>query len=268
MRLSGVVVGIVAAGVVGCGGGSSGPTAPTSTTPTTSSITISGYADELTSIGQTVQLKATATMSNGSTQDVTSTATWASDATGVATVSGSGLLRAVSSGDATITATTNGVVGRQRITVSRPKDAQPEIYALLTVTQSPELAFMYRAQLEADFVEIGGGVGYSVNFIDIIWRDHGEEVMVNQHINPGHLQGIWGSNYVPAGGGQGILALIDYNRPLSHISAEVTISLSDDFGNQQTFSQTFRNSVGVTAPARSTTAATSAPARASDIVGR
>ncbi len=251
----------------GCGGDKSTPTAPTNTTPTVSSISVTGYAGEITQLNSTVQLKATAAMSNGSQQDITSTATWQSDATAVATVNGSGLVRAVAAGDATITATQGGVAGRQRITVSRPREVQPSIQASLNVTTSPELAYLYRAMMEADFIETGGGVGYSVNFIDIVWRDYTDQVLANQHIGPGTLGQIWGSNYVPAGGGQGIRAWIDYSRTLSRVSAEVTISISDDFGNARTFSQTFRNSVGITAPGRVPTDVTE-PARASEVFGR
>jgi len=103
---------------VGCSTSMDNPTWPTPiTTPTVSSISITGYSGDITGLGHTVQLRATANLSNGGSLDVTSTAQWASDATGVARVSGSGVVTSVSAGDATITATDNGVVGRQRITV-------------------------------------------------------------------------------------------------------------------------------------------------------
>lgn len=144
---------------------------------------------------------------------------------------------------------------------------QPSIQASLNVTTSPELAYPYRATIEADFIEAGGGVGYSVNFINIVWRDYNDQVVVNQHIVPGRLAQIWRSNYVPAGGGHGIRAWIDYSRTLSRVSAEVTISISDDFGNARTFSQTFRDSVGITAPARVPTNVADR-ARPSEVFGR
>ncbi len=236
--------------LIGCGGGNDAPTAPTSTTPTVTGITIAGYDGEITGFGQTRQLRATATMSTGQSQDVTNTATWQSDATGVATVSGTGLLRTVSAGDATITATSNGMVGRQRVTVRPPREVQPSIRASLDVGISPERLYLYRAELEAEFLETGGGVGYSVNFVNVVWRDYLGAVMISRNYNPGDLQRIWGSNYVRAGGSQGLVASIDYNRAVSRVSAEVVISISDDFGNQRQFSQTFTDSIGVTAPAR------------------
>jgi uncharacterized protein YjdB len=103
---------------VGCSTSMDNPTWPTPITmPTVSSVSINGYSGDITGVGHTVQLRATAHLSNGTTLDVTNTASWASDATGVARVSSSGLVTSVSAGDATITATDNGVVGRQRVTV-------------------------------------------------------------------------------------------------------------------------------------------------------
>lgn len=254
-------------GIAGCGGDNNSPTAPSSTTPTVSAITIDGYTGEISKLNSTTQLKATAQMSNGAKQDITNTVQWASDASGVATVTSAGVLKAVSPGDATITATQGGTMGRQRVTITRPREVQPSIRAGLDVTSSPERVFLYRATMDADFIETGGGVGYSVNFINIVWRDYADQVIGNQHINPARLGEIWGSNYVPAGGGQGIRAWVDYNRTLSRVSAEVTISISDDFGNQRTFSQTFRDSVGITAPAGLTKDATPA-AHTSEVFGR
>lgn len=254
-------------GIVGCGGDNKSPTAPSTTTPTVSSITIDGYTGEISKLNSTTQLKATARMSDGAQQDITNTVQWASDVTAVATVTNAGVLKAISPGDATITATLGGTMGRQRVTITRPREVQPSIRAGLNVSASPERAFLYRATIDADFVETGGGVGYSVNFINIVWRDYADQVITNQHINPARLGEIWGSNYVPAGGGHGIRGWVDYNRTLSRVSAEVTISISDDFGNQRTFSQTFRDSIGVTAPAGVTKDATPA-AHPSEVFGR
>jgi hypothetical protein len=56
-------------------------------------------------------------MVGGSTQDVTSVATWSSDNTAAATVSPTGLVTAVGSGSAVISATYSSVVGTDAITV-------------------------------------------------------------------------------------------------------------------------------------------------------
>jgi hypothetical protein len=84
-----------------CKGSSDTPTTPSSAV---SALEVSG-ATPLTGIGQTVQLKATATLSDGTSQNVTTTATWRSSDASVATVSSGGLVTALSSGISTITAT-------------------------------------------------------------------------------------------------------------------------------------------------------------------
>ncbi len=62
------------------------------------------------SIGQTVQLTATATFSDGATQNVSATATWQALSVG-ATVTSGGLVTAVTSGAVTIMATYQGKSG-------------------------------------------------------------------------------------------------------------------------------------------------------------
>lgn len=59
--------------------------------------------------GTSVQLVATATLSDNTTKDVSTAATWASSNTNVATVSSTGVVTAVSPGSANITATYQGV---------------------------------------------------------------------------------------------------------------------------------------------------------------
>jgi uncharacterized protein YjdB len=68
--------------------------------------------------GQASQLTATELVSNGTTKDITSTAAWASSNPGVATVSSSGLVKAVALGAATITATDAGTAGTFVVAVS------------------------------------------------------------------------------------------------------------------------------------------------------
>ena len=92
-----IVVGVLS----GCGGTT--PTPPTSPTPTITSLAVSPQSGVLKPAA-TVQLNATATRSAGSTQDVTTTASWASSAPDVLRVSAAGLVTAVSDGDASVTA--------------------------------------------------------------------------------------------------------------------------------------------------------------------
>jgi len=92
--------------------------------PTVISIAISGTA-ALTAVGQTSPLTATATLTDGTTQNVTNSSTWVSSSSAVATVSGAGLVTAVAAGTATMTAAYQGKTGTLSITVSIPVAAGP-----------------------------------------------------------------------------------------------------------------------------------------------
>lgn len=100
---------------VACGGDGSGPTAPSPSTP--SSVSVTYPADHGTIyIGDEVQFQAT--VSSGSGAQATTNAVWESDALAVATVSSSGLVTAVSAGEATISAAVpSGGRGSLRIRV-------------------------------------------------------------------------------------------------------------------------------------------------------
>jgi uncharacterized protein YjdB len=89
---------------------------PTSST-TVASIAIRGSAP---TVGSTAQLTATATMSNGTTQDVTSSATWQSGDATIATVSSGGVVTGVAAGSTTVTATYQSVTGSDSIAVAVP----------------------------------------------------------------------------------------------------------------------------------------------------
>ena len=97
--------GLLAAGcllAVACNGEGGGPTAPSP--GTTSSVSVTYPADHGTIyIGDQVQFQATDSSTGSGTQAATN-AVWESDAPAVATVSSSGLVTAVSAGEATISA--------------------------------------------------------------------------------------------------------------------------------------------------------------------
>jgi uncharacterized protein YjdB len=91
-------------------------------------LTISSSAANLTSIavtpavptvnvGNTQQFTATGTYSNGTSSVITSSATWTSSSNTIATVNSSGLATGLSTGNVTITATSNGVSGNTTLTV-------------------------------------------------------------------------------------------------------------------------------------------------------
>jgi hypothetical protein len=93
------------------------PTAATTTpTPTVSKVSIAGSAP---TVGATAPFTATATLSDGSTQTVTTQAVWSSSNAGVATVANTGIVTAVGAGEADITATYANVSGLLHITIIR-----------------------------------------------------------------------------------------------------------------------------------------------------
>jgi len=82
---------------------------------------------------QTVQLTATATYSDKTTEDISGTVTWTSSDTSIATVSSSGLVTAVQEGTVTITAAVPGSTVSNTATIT-VKDAEP---TALSLTPSP-----------------------------------------------------------------------------------------------------------------------------------
>jgi hypothetical protein len=140
---------VIALGVsCSCGSSSSpsSPTAPSSSSATVSSVLVSG-GTSLSKAGQTVQLTATATFSDGTTQNVTASATWQSSNTGVATVTPGGLVTAVTSGTVTLTATYQGKSATATVSISISSSSQSTMTAIIdgtpfnainvTVAQSP-----------------------------------------------------------------------------------------------------------------------------------
>jgi len=109
----------------GCGSPSTTPTpAPTGTL---TSLVIGGSANVV--VGQTSQLTADASYSNGSTTFVTSSATWQSSNSTAATVSATGLLAAMASGTVVVTAAYGGVTGKLSVIVSLGQIASCGTYA-------------------------------------------------------------------------------------------------------------------------------------------
>jgi hypothetical protein len=89
-----------------------GPAAPAvPSPPRVVSVAITGAATTLFQRGQTAQMIARATLSNGFVEDRSSSAQWRSTNTGVANVSASGLVTAGDEGETTISATVDGQTG-------------------------------------------------------------------------------------------------------------------------------------------------------------
>jgi Big-like domain-containing protein len=98
---------------------SSTPSEPSPTQVTVTSVAVTG-TNSFTEKGANAQLTATATLSNGTMENRTSTATWQSDNANVASVSAQGVVTANATGDATISATVSSVRGTRAINVRIP----------------------------------------------------------------------------------------------------------------------------------------------------
>jgi len=151
--------------------GNSTPTSPssgsTSGAATISSVTVSANPAVLNKKGATTQAVATATFSNATTREVTSSCGyWQSDNQGVATVSGEGVLTAQSSGSATISAMCQGVPARGGVTLSVLLKATPTLITSASINNSPEPPFLFRARFQYSFGEAGGAYGVNVNFLN------------------------------------------------------------------------------------------------------
>jgi hypothetical protein len=102
-----VVVGLAGL-VVGCN-------SSTSPSATVASLSVTGSAP---TVGAASQFKATATMSDGTTQDVTSLATWLSSNAADASVSTTGIVTGTADGADTISATYQGSTASDSIVIT------------------------------------------------------------------------------------------------------------------------------------------------------
>lgn len=102
--------------VAGCGGGGAG--APSGPATLTSIAVVP--ARSAIAIGMEVQLTATGRYSDGTTDDLTGSVTWASSRTDVAGVSAGGLASGISAGATEITARSGTVSGTRTLTVVEP----------------------------------------------------------------------------------------------------------------------------------------------------
>ena len=98
-------------------GSITGTTKLTVTSATLSSIAVTPASPSIAK-GLTDQLMATGTFSDGTTQNITSSVTWVSLTTGVATISVGGLAKGVGIGSSTIQATSDSLTGSTILSVS------------------------------------------------------------------------------------------------------------------------------------------------------
>lgn len=118
-----LIASVVLAALVACGSSTAqNPAAPTppATTLTVSAVTITSGA----ATNGTFQLTASAQMSDGSTKDVTTSATWQSSDATLATVSATGLATVVGTGEVEFRATYQKLTGSLRVSVTKPGPAK------------------------------------------------------------------------------------------------------------------------------------------------
>jgi hypothetical protein len=111
--------------------------------PALVSIAVTPHNPSLTP-NHSVQLIATGTFADGTTQDLSSAVTWSSTPTSVLTISATGLATANSPGAATVTASQGSITGSDALAVALP--------ALASIALSPQgitLTPMHSAQLKA-----------------------------------------------------------------------------------------------------------------------
>jgi len=125
------------------------PPAPVAT------VTVSPASASLT-VGQSVQLNATLKDASGNVLNGR-TVSWASGTSGVATVSGSGLVTGVAAGTATITATSEGVGGSVAMTVTTPATPPASVGDLAVVGTTS-------GSVTLSFTEVSDGAGQPANY--------------------------------------------------------------------------------------------------------
>jgi hypothetical protein len=101
----------------GGGGGGGGVIGAGSSTATLQSITVTA-ANQIIASGATQQFTALGTYSDSTTKNITSTVSWASSNTEIATINNAGLATAITVGATTVTATSGSVTGNTKLTIS------------------------------------------------------------------------------------------------------------------------------------------------------
>jgi uncharacterized protein YjdB len=130
--------------LLGCGGSSNGGGGNnTQPTPTVVSVSLAPSGALALATGATQQLNAKAAYSDGSTKDVTASASWSSSSASVASVSTGGLVTAVGAGTASISATISSVSTSASLTVT------PILKSITTAPSAPSISVGATQQFSA-----------------------------------------------------------------------------------------------------------------------
>ena len=117
MRSTVLLVAFSTMSVLACGGKDTVGPGTGNGTPTVASVAVTPENPTLVSLGETVQLTASARDASGNTISG-KTFTWSSSDAGIATVNASGLVTAVANGTTSVMATTDGISGSTSATVA------------------------------------------------------------------------------------------------------------------------------------------------------
>lgn len=114
-------------------------------------------------LGRQQQFLATGSFNNGTSQNVTSSCTWTSSATGVATVNSSGLASSVAQGTTIITAVSGAVSGAAMLTVTHPV-----VVSIMVTPANASIAPGATQQFEATATLSDGTSGDATRFV--VWN--------------------------------------------------------------------------------------------------
>ena len=165
---AGMPAALVACTALACGGDDEpGPVAPPTPTPVATNVEVAPATAELTALGQTVQLTATVRDQNGGVMSGASV-TWTSGDAAVATVDAAGLVTAVATGSAAITATSGSASGSASVSVTQ---------APAQVVVTPESATLSAVGDTARFAaEVQDANGNAIANAEVSWASSDDAV--------------------------------------------------------------------------------------------
>jgi uncharacterized protein YjdB len=135
-------------------GGVSGTTSIMVSVPAVSQLVVSPIDTSLPA-GQNLQFTATAIFANGTSQNVTALATWASSNTAAATVNATGRATTVAIGTTTISAAWNGMTGSTTLTVTSGVVTQVQVTPIDPSYNTGEVAQFQATAIYADGTSLG-----------------------------------------------------------------------------------------------------------------
>jgi|CXWK01.1.fsa_nt_gi hypothetical protein len=202
--------------------GTPSPTVQTVTVTAAAGATSVSFANR----NQTSQLAASARLTDGTSTDVTGTATWASSASTVATVSGTGLVTALTNGATTITATHLGQVGSLAATVAMRATA--EVTPTFARLCSPN-----RAQMAVVIRESSNNIGFRITLLEITMTDINGVQRYHRALSAADVSALAGSNIVGPGASRTVTVESGYPGGVNveDSTGRVILTAVDDAGN-------------------------------------